>query len=160
MKFFSALTSRVFVGCWGKDVAEKEEEGGCKKCCFAFLDCMVGGPGGPRGTHQQPMSSVVMVKMLVVSIDRWSCLCWWWPIWGFLAILAECLSLLMVVDGGWWSMMINELLIIIGHQSWWLIMVGGVLYFMIAYSGIGQSWLMTFSISNSLCWCPYSINTI
>mmetsp|Transcript_12362 Transcript_12362/g.15030 ORF Transcript_12362/g.15030 Transcript_12362/m.15030 type:complete len:95 (+) Transcript_12362:80-364(+) len=24
----------------GKDVAEKEEEGGCKKCCFAFLDCM------------------------------------------------------------------------------------------------------------------------
>lgn len=25
----------------GKDVGEKEEEGGCKKCCFAFLDCMV-----------------------------------------------------------------------------------------------------------------------
>ena len=25
----------------GKDVAEKdEEEGGCKKCCFAFLDSM------------------------------------------------------------------------------------------------------------------------
>ncbi|CAE8693791.1 unnamed protein product, partial [Polarella glacialis] len=24
----------------GQDAAEKEVEGGCKKCCFALLDCM------------------------------------------------------------------------------------------------------------------------
>ena len=38
-EIFKAFCCRFAVG---KDVAEKEEEGGCKKCCFAFLDCMVG----------------------------------------------------------------------------------------------------------------------
>ena len=66
LRVFRVSANFGMVSVWGKDVAEKEEEGGCKKCCFAFLDCMARAPRAQE-KHQTHRCQARFMRVFVLT---------------------------------------------------------------------------------------------